>query len=74
MILLLFENLKFWAVVSLSVLLSVLIPPMPKDTFMIALTVIGVLFGGALTGAAVVTSLINEEGSGVRIGGQRFTL
>ena len=29
---------------------------------MIALTVIGVLFGGALTGAAVVTSLINEEG------------
>jgi hypothetical protein len=62
MIILLFKNVKFWLVVALAILIAALIPSMPKDTFMVALTVIGVLFGGALTGAAVVTSLINEEG------------
>ena len=58
----LFKNTKFWVVIGISLLISIFIPQMPKDTYMIALTVIGVLFGGALTGAAVVTSLINEEG------------
>src|SRR5262249_45423817 len=58
----LFKNTKFWIVIGVSLLVSIFIPQMPKDTYMIALTVIGVLFGGALTGAAVVTSLVNEEG------------
>ena len=58
----LFKNTKFWVVIGISFLISIFIPQMPKDTYMIAVTVIGVLFGGALTGAAVVTSLINEEG------------
>jgi len=58
----LFKNTKFWVVIGISLLISIFIPQMPKDTYVIAVTVIGVLFGGALTGAAVVTSLINEEG------------
>ena len=58
----LFKNKKFWVVIGISFLISIFIPQMPRDAYMIAVTVIGVMFGGALTGAAVVTSLINEEG------------
>ena len=58
----LFKNTKFWVVIGISFLISIFYSQMPKDAYMIAVTVIGVLFGGALTGAAVVTSLINEGG------------
>lgn len=61
-LILLLTNRKFWLAITASALISAFIPKMPGETFMIALTLIGVLFGGALTGAAVVTSLINEEG------------
>lgn len=62
MLILLLTNCKFWLAITVSALISAFIPKMPAETFMVALTLIGVLFGGALTGAAVVTSLINEEG------------
>ncbi len=62
MICTLFKNKFFYLILVVSLLLSALAPHMPNDIFANASTLIGVLFGGAFTGMAVVVSLISEDG------------
>jgi uncharacterized BrkB/YihY/UPF0761 family membrane protein len=56
--------LNKWFLLSVvgSLLLSLFVAEMPKDFLVATVTVVGVLFGGAFTGTAIVVSLISEDG------------
>jgi hypothetical protein len=58
----LLKNKFFYLTLLVSLVISAVLSKMPDGIFAEASTLLGVLFGGAFTGVAVVVSLISEDG------------